>query len=361
MADREQKIFPALPQRRIRAREQGQVARSRDLTSALSFLAAAAIVATGCQLFGRAALDVFRSALASAGSHELAGTIAHALMAPVVAATAFSLSLAFAAVAGASLQGGLVIAPARLAPDIGRLNPAAYFTRIASPAGLIELGKAAAKVIVIALIAWSVARWSIGAIGAVRDIRAALLVGAAATRRMLYASAAVALIVGGADYGHRFYEHEAELRMTRQEFLDELKHEQGNPEVKRAIRRARRKNFRRVPGIHQAATASVVLTNPTHLAVALRYRRGFDPAPLVVAKGAGEAAHRIVAIARMAAVPIRENRALTRALYKAVETGSFIPRQFYRAIAEVLAAIMRAQAAAVPADAGKSTAGATRL
>ena len=86
-----------------------------------------------------------------------------------------------------------------------------------------------------------------------------------------------------------------------------------------------------------------MLTNPTHFAVALRYRRGFDQAPLVVAKGAGENALRIISIARLAAVPVMENKPLARALFKLVEVGEFIPRQFYRAIAEVLATIMRAE------------------
>jgi len=88
----------------------------------------------------------------------------------------------------------------------------------------------------------------------------------------------------------------------------------------------------------------VVLVNPTHFAVALRYRRGFDPAPLVVAKGAGDSALRIIDIARLAAVPVLENKPLARALFKAVEVGEQLPRQFYRAIAEVLATIMRAEA-----------------
>lgn len=132
--------------------------------------------------------------------------------------------------------------------------------------------------------------------------------------------------------------------MTRQEFFDQLKQDEGNPQVKRAIRRLRKKNFKRIRGIHQAATATVVLTNPTHYAVALRYRRGFDVAPLVVAKGAGENALRIISIARVAAVPVRENKPLARALFKVVEVGEHIPRQFYRAIAEVLATIMRAEA-----------------
>ena len=133
--------------------------------------------------------------------------------------------------------------------------------------------------------------------------------------------------------------------MTRKEFIDQLKQDEGNPLVKRAIRKAQRlRRLKRVAGIHQAATATVVLTNPTHYAVALRYRRGFDSAPLLVAKGAGENALRIISIARLAAVPVMENKPLARALFKTVEVGEQLPRQFYRAIAEVLATIMRAEA-----------------
>ena len=346
MADRDEKIFPALPQKRKRLREEGHVARSRDVTSAISFLTATIIVGSGSWVIGRAALDGFRSAMAIAGPIEMRAAIARALTLPLVLATTVAAVLAFAATAGAAAQGGLVFAPSRLAPDFSRLNPIAYFGRVFSSTGFVELGKAAAKVIAIATIAWLVARWALEAGHGVRDVGTALALAAAATRRLLYSSAALALFVAGADYGHKYYEHETELRMTRQEFLDELKQEEGNPHVKRAIRRLQRKNFKRVRGVHQAATATVVLTNPTHLAVALRYRRGFDQAPLVVAKGAGESAHRIVAIARLAAVPIQENRVLARAVYKSVEVGSYIPRQFYRAIAEVLAAVMRAQAAA---------------
>jgi flagellar biosynthetic protein FlhB len=346
MADRDEKIFPALPQKRTRAREQGNVARSRDLTSALSFLVATIMVGTGSWFIGKAALDNFRSSMALSGAIEMRAAITRALTLPLVLAIAVNAVLAIAATAGAAAQGGLVFASSRLAPDLSRLNPVAYFGRIFSIAGLVELGKAAAKVLVIATIAWLIARWALGAGLGVRDLGAALSVASAAMRRLCYASATLALVLAGADYGHKLYEHEMNLRMTRQEFLDELKQEEGNPHVKRALRRAQRKGFKRVRGVHQAATATVVLTNPTHLAVAMRYRRGFDQAPLVVAKGAGESAHRIIAIARLAAVPIQENRTLARALYKAVEVGNHIPRQFYRAIAEVLAAIMRAQAAA---------------
>ena len=244
---------------------------------------------------------------------------------------------------GSTAQGGLVFAASQLAPDLSRLNPLKYFERIFSGAGLLELAKSGIKIVLIGFIAWSTAKWALEVAAGAHDIAEGLAALAAASRRILYWSATVALIAAGADYAHKRYEHEADLRMTRQEFLDQLKQDEGNPQIKRAIRNARRKNFKRIRGIHQAATATVVLTNPTHFAVALRYRRGFDQAPLVVAKGAGENALRIISIARLAAVPVMQNKPLARALFKVVDVGEFIPRQFYRAIAEVLATIMRAE------------------
>ncbi|HVN28592.1 MAG TPA: EscU/YscU/HrcU family type III secretion system export apparatus switch protein, partial [Candidatus Binataceae bacterium] len=251
--------------------------------------------------------------------------------------------LAAGAFIGASAQGGIVFAPSKLAPDLSRLNPLNYFERIFSGAGLVELLKSAIKIVLIGFIAWNTAKWALDLAAGAHDVAEGLAALAAASRRMLYWSAVVALVAAGADYAHKRYEFEGELKMTRQEFLDQLKQEEGNPQIKRAIRNKRRKGYKRIRGIHQAATATVVLTNPTHFAVALRYRRGFDQAPLIVAKGAGENALRIISIARLAAVPIMENKPLARALYKLVEVGDYIPRQFYRAIAEVLATIMRAE------------------
>lgn len=342
MADREQKLFPALPQKRQRAREQGRVARSRDLTSALSFAAGVMLLTGSSAMLGHFAIGAFRQALMASARDGFAGAMRHAFAWPLTITLGFAASLCAAAVAGAGVQGGLVLAPGGLAPDLTRLNPIKYFERVFSSTGLVELAKAAVKIIIIAMFAWRIARAALALAMASHGTQAQLVNLALSTQHLLYIAAAVALIAAGADYFHKRYEFEAELRMTRQEFMDELKQDQGNPAVKRAIRRAQRKGFKRVRGIHQAATATVVLTNPTHFAVALRYRRGFDPAPLVVAKGAGENAQRLIAIARLAAVPLLENKPLARALFKAVEVGETIPRQFYRAIAEVLATIMRA-------------------
>ena len=233
--------------------------------------------------------------------------------------------LAAASVIGAIGAGGLGLHRLQASsPDLTRLNPLKYFGRIFSSAGLVELAKAAFKIILIGLIAWNTANGRCGRPGAgsVSDISEGCGAGGAAPSVW---SATLALVAAGADYAHKRYEYEAELRMTRQEFLDQLKQDEGNPLIKRAIRSAQRKSFKRMRGIHQAATATVVLTNPTHFAVALRYRRGFDQAPLVVAKGAGENALRIISIARLAAVPVMENKPLARALFKVVEVGDFIP------------------------------------
>jgi flagellar biosynthesis protein FlhB len=345
MPDREEKIFPALPQKRQRAREEGHVARSRDLTSAISFVAAIMFLAGGTPLVARYLLGAFRQALAVTGSPDLATAMGRALIWPLMISFVLTLVLASAAVTGAAAQGGFIFTFPKVLPDFTRLNPLSYFGRIFSSAGLVELGKAALKVILVIVVGWKTARWGLDLAAGAHDIPAALAALALASRRILYISLVIALVAAAADYAHKYHEHETELRMTRQEFLEQLKQDEGHPIVKRAIRKAQRqRKHKRVAGIHQAATATVVLTNPTHFAVALRYRRGFDPAPLVVAKGAGEQAQRIKEVARLAAVPVLENKPLARALFKSVEVGDQLPRQFYRAIAEVFATIMRAEA-----------------
>ncbi len=346
MADRDDKIFPALPQRRKRARDQGQIARSNDLTAAVSFVTATVVLSFSAAAFGRWNIDAFKAMMSAAGSGDPDGASLRALIWLVSASSVVTVALSLASVVGAVAQGGLIFAPARLSPDLSRLNPAKYFSRVFSAATLIELGKATAKILLICLAAWFTARYAFELYAAQGGVAVGLVVLDAGVRRLFAWSALVGLGIAAADYAFKFHQHENELKMTRQEFLDDLKQEEGNPHVKRAIRRAQRKGWKRARGMHQAAAATVVLTNPTRFAIALRYRRGFDQAPLVVAKGAGESAQRIISIARLAAVPVLENKPLARTLFRITDVGDFIPRQFYRAIAEVLALVMRSQAQA---------------
>lgn len=348
MADAdEEKTFPALPQRRKRAREQGQIARSNDLTAAVSFVVATIALSGFAVSFGNWSIGAFSATInAAARSGDLASGSMRSILWLAIISVAVAFVLSFASVIGAAMQGGLVFAPARLNPDLTRLNPLPYFGRVFSTPTLIELGKALAKILLVAITAWVTARQVFGLYAAGGGIASGLAILQAGIGRLLGWSAVIGFVVAAADFAAKLYKHENELKMTRQEFLDELKQDEGNPHVKRAIRKAQRKSWKKARGMHQAAAATVVLTNPTHIAVALRYRRGFDRAPLVVAKGAGEGAERLKMIARLAAVPVLENKSLARTLFRVTEVGDHIPRQFYRAIAEVLTLVMRTQAKA---------------
>jgi flagellar biosynthetic protein FlhB len=158
--------------------------------------------------------------------------------------------------------------------------------------------------------------------------------------RLLKQSAMTMLVVAGADYAVQRWRTMRSLRMTKQEVKDDLKNTEGNPEIKGRIRRlqftqARRRMLAAVP------KATVVITNPTHFAVALEYQRSVLAAPRVIAKGQGHLAQKIKAIAREHGVPMVENVPLAQALYKSTEVGDFIPAELFEAVAEVLAYLIR--------------------
>ena len=161
MADRDEKIFPALPQTRQRAREEGRIARSRDLTSAISFVAAVLFIAGASSLVSSYVLGAFRQGLAVTGSPDLSAAMGRALGWPLFAAFVVSTVMVGAAVAGAAAQGGLIFTFTKLSPDLSRLNPLSYFGRIFSSAGLVELAKSSVKIILIAVVAWKTAKWGL--------------------------------------------------------------------------------------------------------------------------------------------------------------------------------------------------------
>lgn len=147
--------------------------------------------------------------------------------------------------------------------------------------------------------------------------------------------AGTSLVVGCADYGVQWYRHEQQLRMTREELKQEIKEEQGDPHLKSLARRRQREQIKQ-RSIKDVPKAAVVITNPTHIAVALRYDWGRNETPVVLAKGTGELAQRIKSLALKHHIHTVENKPLARGLYKNVQIGQQIPADFYRAIAEIL-------------------------
>ncbi|MGH9944867.1 MAG: flagellar biosynthesis protein FlhB [Pyrinomonadaceae bacterium] len=334
----------ATPKRREDARRKGQIARRPELAAVAGFLAALLTLrATGVSLAERAqTLFVNLAAqvntageLTPAAAHDLlidAGANLALLTLPVIcAAMAAGLAANFA-------QGGFTWNPSVLAPRADRFNPVANLKRVFGTQGPVELVKSFLKLGGIAGICYGLVTRIVGEAPAMVGLPAATT--AATVGNLLYETSwragGALMLVAAADYAYGWYQHEKSLRMTKQEIRDEYKQQEGDPLVKSQRRRAGRaltqqRLAREVP------TADVVVTNPTHFAVALRYDRERDSAPVVVAKGADYMAQRIRKLAFEHDVLVIENPPLARALYRSVEPGHVIPSDLFRAVAELLA------------------------
>ena len=224
------------------------------------------------------------------------------------------------------------------APKFSRLNPIEGIKKMFSMRGVVELLKSLAKIIVLGYIIWLQFRDEFWAFPRLMDMEP--LQGMAFTTNIVLeiakSAAIVMAFVAAADYFYQWWDYEKNLRMSKQELKEEYKQTEGDPQVKGKIRerqqaQARQRMMQKVPG------ADVVIRNPTHFAVALKYDPQRSSAPVVVAKGADSLALRIVAVAQENGVFITENKPLARGLYEAVDLDREIPDRFYQPVAEVLA------------------------
>jgi flagellar biosynthetic protein FlhB len=240
-------------------------------------------------------------------------------------------------------QGGFVFAPEALSFKFERLSPANRLQQMISPAALSTILKSLLPFTAIAWIGVATIRthWEDILGSSYVDARrfAGLISGI--LLQILWKSGLVLLLWSGVDYMLLWWKSEGDLKMSRQELKDEMKQTEGNPASKGRIRRLQRQT-RRKQMLKAAETATVVITNPTHYAVALRYEPNMA-APIVVAKGLDNLAAKIKEIAWKLDIPVMENRPLAQALYKSVEVGDPIPSALYHAVAEILVLIYKAQ------------------
>ena len=338
----------ATPRRREKARERGQVVRSRELPSALTLLAVAALLRWG-QAGGISAWgDLLRRVVDAATRGDLA------TVTPLFNWTAWGL-LRWAAPAmavawcisalGLMAQGGFVLSPLALSPNLSRLNPVNNLSRIFSVAGLSPLLKSLIPVSIVAYLAVALAmrEWLHLIYSSHMALPGAFAWLAAVLYEFAWKAGLVLLAWSGFDYALQRLSYERSLRMSHQEVREEHKDLEGNPATRGRVRRKQREMRRRMM-MRQVARATVVITNPDEYAIALEYVPEKMAAPLVLAKGRGLLAQKIKSEARWYEVPIVENRLLARALYRTVEVGGTIPAKLYTAVAEVLAFIYRAQA-----------------
>jgi flagellar biosynthetic protein FlhB len=341
----------ATPRRRREARNKGQIARGPELPAVASFLATMiAMRLLGQDWLARAAMMFQQTATLiqeMATNQPLTPLLIHKLMLEAVwEITLLSLPVVMVAlvtgIAGNVAQGGWVFTPAALAPRSDRFNPIANFKRVFSGNAAVELIKQTLRLCGIGAVCYSVVAPAIAQApaltGATAD-EAIQALGAIIWQTGWRAGMAM-LVIAALDYGWKWYQHEKSLRMTKQEIREEFRQQEGDPAIRAQRRRAARAMLQKYIAA-EVPKADVVITNPTHYAVALRYDSQEFPAPVVTAKGADEMARRIREIAEAHAVMIVENAPLARGLYRSVEIGRMIPPEFFRAVAELLAWIYR--------------------
>lgn len=346
MAD-SSKTEQATPRRREKAREKGQVARSRELPGVFAIAAMAGVLAIMAPSAVTHWTVLYRNTInaAATGDIEANGPVIFWSSVEVMRwiAPILTAGMIVSVLTGLA-QGGFNFAPEAMALKFDRFNPASKMGQIFSPMGLSNLLKSLLPFAAILWITVIIVRtqWEAMVLSSSLGLRPFTnLVGSMAIE-LTWKSLLVLAAWSAVDYFLTLKKMESDLKMTKQEIREEFKETEGNPFIKSRIRQLQRA-MRRKQALAAAATATVVVTNPTHFAVALRFEMEM-PAPVVVAKGRNLLAERIKQIARDNGIMLVENKPLAQALYKSVEVGDSIPSKLYQAVAEILALVFRAQA-----------------
>ncbi|MFN8548480.1 MAG: flagellar biosynthesis protein FlhB [Candidatus Eisenbacteria bacterium] len=337
----------ATQRRRDEARREGRVARSVELTSA-AVLLSSMIALT---FFGPRVLvqleSILREGIGAAARPistvgELQGLFQHLVISTALVVLPLSLTLSAVGVAANLAQVGFLFTTKTLSPRWSILDPIQGLKRMFSLRGGVELVKAIAKISIVGAIAWATVIKDMPSFLPLAGAGGAVLLTqlGAATVRLGLRVALAFLILAALDYGYQRWDYERSLRMTKKEIEEEQKETEGDPRVKARIRMLQRSAARRRM-MADVKTADVVVTNPIHVAIALKYDRATMSAPTVVARGLRKLAERIKEEAKANGIPIVEDPPLARLLYKTAPLGRAIPSNLYRAVAQVLAYVWR--------------------
>jgi flagellar biosynthesis protein FlhB len=351
--DRSNKTEPATPKRKEEARKKGQIAVSRDVSTAVILLSGIGLLAAMLPVGLLKMTEMTRRGLTLSFPLDFyekmtitqvytmiiqAGITVVTLSLPVVAGILVMGS-------GASLlQTGLLWRANAVQPDVERINPIKGLSRLFSLRSVMELVKGLFKIAIVTGVGLWVARYDLLQIPALIgfDMGTVLQVTGQLSLKVALAVAGAITVLASLDYFYQRYEWERSLRMSKEEVKEEHKATEGDPLIKSRVRTIQREMIKKRM-MAAVKTADVVITNPTHLAVALKYDTTTMGAPVVVAKGAGLIAERIRELARHHGVPVVEHKFVARTIFRLVDIGKEIPSELYRAVAEILAFVYRAR------------------
>jgi flagellar biosynthetic protein FlhB len=345
-----EKTEPASSRRLEKAREEGDVPRSRELATVTMLLASGG----GLWVMGEGLIQHLRHVLARAltfdriqafDSSELFRNASSGVVEVITAFAPLGVLLVLVAIAAPLFIGGWVFSTKAFMPNFAKLNPISGLVKMVSTNALVELLKALVKSVFVGFVAWIVISRKVEEFMRLGDSSVESSLSKLGSILWATYSAIVAslVVIAVVDVVYQIWHYADKMKMTRQEVKQEAKESDGNPETKAKIRQAQRAMSRRRM-MSSIPTADVIVTNPTHFAVALRYSDSAGGAPRVVAKGADVLAAKIREIGRDNKIPLLEAPALARALHQNSEIGDEIPEALYSAVAEVLAYIYQLKA-----------------
>ncbi|HMT41430.1 MAG TPA: flagellar type III secretion system protein FlhB [Sphingorhabdus sp.] len=344
--DRDHQTEAPTPKRRKDAAEEGDVLVSRELASALVMLAGIGWLALAGQWLVNAAVTMLRNGLAIERSHftafDISTRLTNLLTPLILPFAALLLASLAAAIAGPALLGSLGWRSKAMVFKANRLSPLSGIRRIFGMQGLIELAKALAKAGLLGGVGWWLAMGELSkllSLSAADPLTASTSVGSSLISLLLALGLAM-LLIALLDVPAQYFQRTRRLRMSREQVKEEMRQSEGAPELKAQLR-ARQQAILSQSARKAMTEANVVLNNPSHFSVALRYRPGADAAPVVVARGRDDVALAMRELACEREVPMLDYPVLTRALYFTTRAGQAIPEDLYQAVAIILAFVFR--------------------
>ena len=334
-----------------KAREKGQIARSKEVPSAAVLLGGVLVLA----FFGQTVLQAMENEMQHAFDFRMPSDITIPYLSGIFSSVGWRvaavllpvlLSVLVFSITANVLQGGLVFSTKSLGFHFEKLSPQSGLKRVFSKNGVVELIKTLILLLVVSFISYQVMSEYLPLYPrlVLMDVRKLFHWTAYISYEVFLRVGVVLIIIAVGDYLFQKYRFTEELKMTKQEVKEEFKETEGDPTTKGRIRRIQREMSRKRM-MSDVPNADVVITNPTHYAVALSYKMESMEAPKVIAKGVGFLALKIRELAQEHDIPLVENKPLAQTLYKSVEIGEYIPASLYRAVAEILAYIYKAKKA----------------
>lgn len=345
--EKSSKTEDATPRRLEEARKEGNVAKSQEVAAWASLAAVTAVIMIMGGTLSANLANQLIPFIARSGETRLEGGGAVVVMRQALnAASPFMIAVLAAAVmagaAGNLIQTGFLLTPSRLAPDVSRISPGKGLERMFGIDGLIHFGRSLLKFVIVSVIAYSALKPHFVEFEKLPEVdpMAMLTVAADMLRALIYGVLAMLGVTAGLDWFIQRQRFMARMRMSKQEVKEDFKQSEGDPQIKARIRQLR---MQRAKGrmMQNVPKATVVVMNPTHYAVALRYESGETAAPVCVAKGLDLIALRIRQVAEEAGVPVIEDPPLARALFATTEIDETIPREHYEAVAKVIGFVMQ--------------------